>query len=234
MEQDMDLSEDTPALHKQFPTFNIELFFDHVYNAGHDIFEDCFDTLEENAPLLLGNHTEEMSKATTMGFDAVFNTVQEKLEKHLNRWEVYCRANCFSVPKELPSFQEEQNHLDGLTSTGTLEKHLDAELESVRSQLYASGKDSGRMRRELRNLERFLIMKKKREEALQDAVIQINEDSHQNMVKELLENGNLLKEKLSKLRSERIQSPRGVRWSRSNDEDLNVHNLKEAVQALNF
>ncbi|MCO5584246.1 hypothetical protein L7F22_038170 [Adiantum nelumboides] len=173
--------EEEPA---HFSFFDVDLFFDHVYNAAYDIFEDSFDTFEENVPLLLGNITEDNMKAITMGFDSVFNTVQEKLEKNLNRWEEYSRVNCFVNTKEDRKYQENTclSTADADCTLQTEEENLDNELEAVRNQLHAAGKESARLRRESRNLERFLSMKQKREAALHDAVTQLKDNSNHDML----------------------------------------------------
>ncbi|KAI5074664.1 hypothetical protein GOP47_0010625 [Adiantum capillus-veneris] len=164
--------------------FDVDLFFDHVYNAAYDIFEDSFDTFEENVPLLLDNASEDNMKAITLGFDSVFNTIQERLEKNLNRWEEYSRANCFVNIKDMPKYAEDgRPFTDDVDCTfQTQEQNLDTELESARNQLHAAGKESARLRRELRNLERFLAMKQKREAALHDAVTQLKDNSNHDML----------------------------------------------------
>ncbi|KAH7405607.1 hypothetical protein KP509_15G077600 [Ceratopteris richardii] len=165
-------------------SFDIELFFDHVYNAAYDIFEDSFDTFEENVPLLLGNINEGNVNAIAVGFNSIFNTIQEKLEKNLNRWEEYSRANCFINTKEADQFAENPSLLesDADSALQRQEESVDAELEFVRSQLHAAGKESARLRRELRSLERILAVKQKREAALHDAASHLESSDQHDML----------------------------------------------------
>ena len=47
------------------------------------------------------------------GFDAVFNSIQEKLEKNLNRWEEYSRINCF-ITREPQKHEEVKNNSNNI------------------------------------------------------------------------------------------------------------------------
>lgn len=197
--------------------FDPQLFINDVRNAVDDEIDGGFDFFREQAPKILGVKEEEISKGLSEAIDGVQYTVQLKLNRQLDIWEKYCTLNCFAIPEGL-SFPQVNSTKNGLSESPLEHRlsdmELDSELESLREKLVAAGRESAELRRELSTLERQAAVAQQHVEALNDALVPLEENSTHDVMKEIIKATSVLREKMEQLKIERRDKMENLRIER--------------------
>lgn len=215
-----------------FGSFNFDpqLFINDLRNAVDDVIEEGFDFFKDQAPKDLGVKDADILNNLAEGVDAVHHVVRLKLDKQLDIWEKYCLMHCFASPEglALPEMKSTKGSVFGSSyADRSAYMDLDTQLESLRDQLVAVGRESAEFHRELCVLERQTAVSTQYAEALDEALRPLEENSTHDVMKEILRIASELHEKMEKLKTERRGKMEKSRLERMRSLNLTHTNKKE-------
>ncbi|GFY61086.1 uncharacterized protein TNIN_419921 [Trichonephila inaurata madagascariensis] len=106
-------------------------FLDRVYNA---FYESLFDGLNEMKKYISEEYNHVVStEVIHSSSDSLFQALVKKLDKAIDKLEIYLDANVFMIPNHVV-LPEDEIHLTN-PSTKEQEKELDEEIEQIKQRI---------------------------------------------------------------------------------------------------
>ncbi|GMH01055.1 hypothetical protein Nepgr_002894 [Nepenthes gracilis] len=217
-----------------FESLNLkpQLIINEVLNSVDDLVDGAFNFFRQEASTILRTDGTDRSADLKKGVDYIHRMVQAVLDKRLGMWEKYCHSHCFAVPAGFSVPNANELICDFPVDEDDLsDQQLDVLLDSLRNKLAEVGKESQKLKLELRTLERQHSLSNLYAASVNEALHSYDRSSMNDMVQEMIRSASELRAKMEKLKIKRLEDMERSKRDRidSASGDLPALNFNEGL-----